>query len=93
MEEQVNKTIIPPDPIPYVNQVAREMYNIFADGMRYNPQGYTSIPQHTYDKLSTIFGAVSELERAAVFLQFKKELDDAGINYDVASFYMQEQQD
>jgi hypothetical protein len=92
MEEQVNKIIIPPDPIPYVNQVAREMYNIFADGMVYNPNGPTRISQHTYNRISDIFGTVPELERAAVFVQFKKELDDAGINYDVATFYMQEQQ-
>lgn len=77
--------------ISYVDATARALYNIFADGMVYNPQGISSIGNHTYEKLADLFGQVDPLQRASVFIKFKKELDDAGINYDVASFYSSDQ--
>lgn len=77
--------------INYVDATARAMYNLFADGMTYNPHGVTSINQHTYEKLADLFGNVDPLKRAAVFIKFMKELDDAGISYDAASFYSEDQ--
>jgi hypothetical protein len=86
---EVNK-IPPADPIPYEKQVAREMYNAFADHMKFG-LGPVVLSQLGYNLVSGIFGKVPETQRAAVFVRFKKELDDAGINYDVASFYQSEQ--
>lgn len=81
-----------PDPIPYEKQVAREMYNTFVDHMRPNPMGGpVSVSQLGYNIISGIFGKVPDTQRAAVFVRFKKELDDAGLVTDTASFYQSEQ--
>ena len=77
-----------PEPIPFEKQIAREMYNLFIDHMKPTTQ---QISQLGYDLLSKKFGQVPETQRAAVFVRFKKELDDAGIAYDVSSFYQSEQ--
>lgn len=76
----------------YVDIEARKLYNVFADGMRYNPNGPTSINKETYNKLAAMFGEINPVLRAPVFVKFIKELDDAGIQYDAASFNSQENQ-
>lgn len=85
---EVENNISTADPIPYEKQVAREMYNLFIDHMRPINQ---QISQLGYELLSKKFEQVPPTQRAAVFVRFKKELDDAGISYDVSSFYQSEQ--
>lgn len=86
MEQELKEEFQPNSDLSYVDIKARELYNIFADGMVYNPSGPTYINQQTFNLLADKFGEVPEVQRASVFVKFCKELDDAGIHYDHTSF-------